>query len=71
MEVKRICVTYGEKWKLVLVYPTSVNDTLEIIRKKFSIHGDFKRLAKYDAITKFVDIDPDDEDDVYVFEQSA
>ncbi|PIK38266.1 hypothetical protein BSL78_24886 [Apostichopus japonicus] len=67
---KDLCYIWREN-KTCVVYPTSVNDTLEIIRKKFSIHGDFKLLAKYDGITKFVDIDPDDEDDVYVFEQST
>lgn len=64
-------MTYGDKSKLVSVNPTSIKDALDVIRKKFSIQGEFKVLAKCDGFSKYVDVDPDDEDDVYVFQQST
>ncbi|KAJ8043412.1 hypothetical protein HOLleu_10481 [Holothuria leucospilota] len=69
MNPKRICVTYGDKSKLVSVNPTSIKDALDAIRKKLSIHGEIKVLAKCDGISKYADVDPDDEDNVYVFQQ--
>lgn len=71
MAEKRLVVTFGEKSKLIVLDMNDIANTIEKIRLKFNIDGDCKLLAKCEGVSKFVDIDIDDEDDVYVLQHCS
>lgn len=71
MAEKRLVVTFGEKSELIVLDTNDIANTIEKIRLKFNIDGDCKLLAKCEGVSKFVDIDIDDEDDVYVLQHCS